>query len=1033
MSKTASLKSASNTNSHILKLFPALLFASALLLRMLFACTYRGFETDTACFFSWANMLWENGLSGFYSPDYFCDYPPGYLYVLWLSGGLMKLFSIDNLSGAALLVLKMPAILCDMAAGYLAYRYACKFFQEKTALLLAGCYLFHPAVLVNSSLWGQIDAVFTLMIILTCMLLTSGKHIPAYFIYALGILIKPQSLMFAPLILCALAEYIIRNKSVKRAVLNLTAGLSAIVMIFLLSLPFGLHKVAAQYLDTISSYPYAAVNAFNVWGLFGQNWISQDTKKGILTYAQIGAFCIVIMTLCAFLLFCFLKKRADRFFLTGAFLVVSMFLFSVRMHERYMFPVMLLLLFAFIHNQEKIYQIHYWLLSICHFCNVYFVLYHYDPSNYDRRSFAILSGSFLTLLSGLFFYITLICSAKGITIKIPLTKIPDAKIAGAEIPGVKTPWVKTCPLYSVKPCVSRKSMPITKWDIFVMTAISVFYGLFAFTNLGITKAPETECAYPYNTYLELDAPEDQSISNIYWYLLNEQDITCRLEIKQTAVSAWEYLQDIELKTVFKWDSFTLPTPAAGVRITNITEDTNIGELVFTDAENNYVNIKQASAYYTLFDEADTFPGELSAQTGTYFDEIYYTRTVYEFIHGLPTYENTHPPFGKILIMLGAMLFGNTPFGFRFMGALFGVLMLPFIYLLGRNITKNRIMGSFTAFLFAFDFMHFAQTRLATIDVFITFFIIVMYYFMERYINLSFYDTPLKKTWLPLGICGIAFGFGVSTKWTGAYAGVGLAILFFLQLYKRYQEYKFALNAPNEATGHIKHSYIIVHFKEYTLKTIGFCMLFFVLIPFIIYLLSYTPFADSSHPGLLERMIANQVNMFHYHSNLTATHPYSSLWHDWPTMERPIFYYSKQLEGDLRLGISSFGNPLVWWAGIPAFLCTCYFALIRRKKAAAFLLISYLAQYLPWVLIDRCTFIYHYFPSVPFVVLMLSYCFLQLRKYVSARSFYICLAAYATVSFVLFILFYPVLAGTPVSTEYVDTYLRWMDSWVLVLN
>jgi len=999
-----------------------LLLLAAAGLRILFACTYRGFETDTNCFFSWAHMLWKNGISNFYSPDYFCDYPPGYLYILWLLGGLLDASRLNSITGASLLLIKTPALLCDLTAGYLIYHYAGKHFNLPKSLILSACYLFHPGVLINSAFWGQTDAVFTLLVIIVCLLLSEKRTIPAYFVYAAGILVKPQTLIFAPLILCALTEYAFFTKSLKKILINLLSGLAAVVTMMLLALPFGIQNVISQYTDTLSSYPYAAVNACNLWGLFGQNWISQDTKLGPFTYAQIGTFNIALITLCAFVLFFFLRKRRDRYYLTGAFLIVSTFLFSVRMHERYMYPAMLLLLFAFLHNKENSYFLHFVTLSLCHFCNVFYVLKYYDPANYDRYSLPIISISFLTVLSGLLFFYTLLASARGISVDYPLT-IDKGKLRKA----IKE-WYQPS-----RPIASRKGLPFNKWDFIIMISISVFYGMIAFINLGITKAPMTECSFPNNTYLELHADEDQTITDIYWYLRNEQDITCRLEIKQTFAGNWEYVQDIELKSVFKWDTYALNTPAIAIRLTNITKDTSIGELVFTDADGQYVQIKQADTYYPLFDEADTFPGELSAQTGTYFDEIYYTRTVYEFMHGLPTYENTHPPFGKVLITLGALLFGTTPFGFRFMGALLGVLMLPFMYLLGRNITKNRIIGAFTAFLFAFDFMHFAQTRLATIDVFITFFVIIMYYFMERYIHLSFYDTPLKKTWIPLGACGIAFGFGIASKWTGAYAGAGLAVLFFLLVFRRYREYRYALAAPEGETNHIKHARIIAHFKEYTLKTIGFCLIFFVAIPFVIYLLSYIPFVDPSHPGLLERMAANQVNMFNYHSQLEATHYYSSLWYEWPTMIRPIFYYSQQLEGNLRLGISAFGNPLIWWAGMPAFLYTLYLAVARRKKTAAFLVIGYLAQYLPWVLIDRCTFIYHYFPSVPFVVLMLGYSFMQLKKRLTARSFYILLAAYATSVFVLFIMFYPVLAGTAVSTEFVDMYLRWLDSWVLVLN
>lgn len=1028
-----------------------LMLAAALLFRVFLACTYRGFETDTACFYSWALQLWDKGLSNFYSPEYFCDYPPGYLYILYALGGLIRLLGICSLSGGCLLLLKIPAILCDLGAGALIYRFAGRYFTPKSALLLSACYLFHPAVWINSALWGQVDAIFTLLILAVCILLTNRQSIPAYFLYALSILVKPQALMFAPLIICAVLEYGFTHKSAKKLLTNLASGFCAILLLLLLSLPFGLENVFAQYTDTLSSYPYAAVNACNLWGLLGLNWVSQDTMLGIFTYAQLGTFAIVLMTLCAFLLFFRLRSKESRYYLTGAFLVVSMFLFSVRMHERYLFPAVLLLLFAFIHSRNKAYFYHYWLISAAHFGNVYYVLYHYDPYNYDRKAPAILLLSLLTLVSGCAFYLSLIRSARGKeqacesfalletneslrrTSKTLTGAGADAVRAPGSLPGKKfSPGNGTVSDDSViRPTVASLKMKAADWII--MAGISLFYGFFAFWNLGILDTPVTECEFPYNTYLELETREDKTISNIYWYLLNEQDIICRLETRVSEDAEWIYVQDITLKSVFTWDGISLSEPVQAIRITNLTKDTNIGELVLTDAANKPVSILQDSIYFSLFDETDTFPETLNAQTGAYFDEIYYTRTAYEFMNGLQTYENTHPPMGKILIALGASIWGTSPFGFRFMGALLGVLMLPFMYLLGRNITKNRFLGSLCAFLFAFDFMHFAQTRLTTIDVFVTFFIILMYCFMEQYSRMNFYDTPLSKTFLPLGACGIAFGFGIASKWTGAYAGAGLAVIFFLQLYQRYREYRYALTDPKGTTKGIRHRHIIRYFRENTIKTLCFCIVFFVIIPFMIYLLSYIPFVDSSHSGLFQRMAENQVSMLNYHSSLTATHAYSSVWYEWPTMIRPIFYYSKVLSENLRLGISSFGNPLVWWAGIPALVGTLYLALFKKDSAARFLLIAYLAQLLPWTLVSRCTFIYHYFPCVPFAVCMLVYCFLQLKKHVTAKCFYTLMATYGIAAFVLFLLFYPVLAGTPVTTDYVSTWLRWLDSWVLVMG
>ena len=104
---------------------------------------------------------------------------------------------------------------------------------------------------------------------------------------------------------------------------------------------------------------------------------------------------------------------------------------------------------------------------------------------------------------------------------------------------------------------------------------------------------------------------------------------------------------------------------------------------------------------------------------------------------------------------------------------------------------------------------------------------------------------------------------------------------------------------------------------------------------------------------------------------------------------------------------------------------------REYHAAAFLVVGYLAQYLPWFFVTRITFIYHYFPSTPFVVLMIVYSLMQLKKRVSNRTFAVICCAYAVLAFGLFLLFYPVLSGQPVDVDFVVKYLRWRDTWVLI--
>ena len=101
--------------------------------------------------------------------------------------------------------------------------------------------------------------------------------------------------------------------------------------------------------------------------------------------------------------------------------------------------------------------------------------------------------------------------------------------------------------------------------------------------------------------------------------------------------------------------------------------------------------------------------------------------------------------------------------------------------------------------------------------------------------------------------------------------------------------------------------------------------------------------------------------------------------------------------------------------------------IRRDARPVMLLIAFLAQYLPWVLVPRGTYIYHYFPSVPFIilcmVLMTDYLYSRNRK--AARLVWIIVTVLAGV---LFIAFFPYISGVRVSTSWLDA-MKWLPGWL----
>jgi dolichyl-phosphate-mannose-protein mannosyltransferase len=371
------------------------------------------------------------------------------------------------------------------------------------------------------------------------------------------------------------------------------------------------------------------------------------------------------------------------------------------------------------------------------------------------------------------------------------------------------------------------------------------------------------------------------------------------------------------------------------------------------------------------------------------------------------------------------------------GTLFGVAMIPLIYLFAKRLFGKSEYAFLSAFLLSFDFMHFAQTRIATIDVYGVFFIMLMYYFMYRYYMTSFYHTSFRRSLMPLLLSGLFFGIGAACKWITLYGGAGLALLFFLSLYERYLEYEAAKSSKQTINRHklkdhalIEHYNHVIHvFPRYVVKSVAWCGLFFIIIPGIIYSLSFLPILTvPGEPHTVSRLIEYQKNMYDYHSKLKATHAFGSPWYEWPFMVKPIWYYTGQSqvpEGEVS-SIVSMGNPAVWWIGILAVIAAIFIVRKRKDKGMFVVLVAFFSQYVPWMLVTRLTFIYHFFAMVPFMVLCITY---VLKDKIETNPVWKKWTyAYMGVVLGLFAMFYPILSGAVVSKWYVSHFLSWFRSW-----
>jgi dolichyl-phosphate-mannose--protein O-mannosyl transferase len=133
---------------------------------------------------------------------------------------------------------------------------------------------------------------------------------------------------------------------------------------------------------------------------------------------------------------------------------------------------------------------------------------------------------------------------------------------------------------------------------------------------------------------------------------------------------------------------------------------------------------------------------------------------------------------------------------------------------------------------------------------------------------------------------------------------------------------------------------------------------------MLYLASFLPhYALGWWGGIADLLHYYKDVMWYENSVATATHPYASPWWSWPLMLRPVAYWQNfPVHGKVAL-IWGGGNPLTWWAVVPAMMITGVRAVERPNLARIFMVAGFFAYYLIWVPIERILFLYHYLPSV----------------------------------------------------------------------
>ncbi len=1005
-----------------------------LLLQVALSGLFPGHLQDTGLFRAWTAFAENHRLREYYTSEVYVDYPPVYLYVLFTLGKLLKLLGVPAESGAYLACIRSIPILFDALTVLFVYHLTQKHLGQKKALVVAVLCALNPAKILNSTVWGQVDSVTALLAAVMLLSLYKRRYVAGFALLSVLFLTKPQMIMFAPLLCFTFFFDLLAGWKEKetRKTLFLQGGFSALAslaVLLLVPLPitggnYGL--LVQKYAEALGLYPYATLNAPNLFGLFGGNWADDATRILFFSYKTWGFIFIVLISLAVGYVSCRGRDRKAVFYL-GIFTVVGVFMLGHGMHERYLAPSLVLFLMAYAFSGDVKQLLFYGGFSVTTFIITAWVLKlnHQGAFIYgDNAAFR-----FLSFVNVLLFVLWAVCTVRG-------CRRPTKQQAH---PSEKT----TLP--DEEPLLHKTASPVRlgRLDYVLMLALTVFYALFGFYHLGSRAVPEQGWYVTEpNEQVVLDMGAVVPARQLYLYTgwidrrTTDQEVLRDLAVQYSVDGEnWQTAETpLVLDSVFMWHIYRdLPEDFRYLKLScddgrfYVNEAALFGE---TEEARFLINrvISENPTAGALVDEQEKVTYAFSWYETAYFDEIYHPRTAFEFITHRYPYENTHPPLGKVIIACGMLLFGVNPFGWRFFGTLCGVLMVPLVYIMGKKMLKKTSLAFITAFLFSFDFMHLAQTRLATIDSYTAFFVMGMYLFMFLYIEKNFYETGVMKTLPPLLCSGICFGLGAATKWQGVYAGLGLAFLFFFSLGRRYAEYKKAQKHP-EIEGREK---VLANFRPMATQTVLAGFAFFVLVPFVIYFLSYIPAMWSESTGL-SFFFTNQSSMYNYHANLEAGHSYGSSWWQWPLDYKPLYAYGPNRDFvpvGRSMGITSFGNPAIWWMTIPAVLWAIWRLFKEKKQLDLGLLtatIGFFSLYVPWMFVSRTAFIYHFFPCVVFVVLILGF-FIK-NQMENKKITYRAVGVYLALVFVLFIMFYPVLTGIEIPTWYARL-LRFVPGWVL---
>ena len=1093
-----------------------------------------GFPSDVGTFMAWAERLVQLGPLGFYEPGYFSDYPPGYLYVLWLLGAL---FDGELLR----LAVKAASIPADIAIALIAASLAWRAAGRPSAVLAAGLWMLSPGPIFAGPYWGQVDAVGTVPFMLALIFAGRGHWTSAGVLAGVAAMVKPQFGLALIVILAAATVVWLRHADWRPAVRVLGAAAGAVLV---LGLPFrsGPADLVALVRSASETYPYTSLYAFNLWSIVGDFWKPDDrfvVAGALLLVLGIGAACAITWR----------RRDVATLLAAGALAAFAFYFLPTRAHERYLFPAFALLLPLVVTRRGLLWP--YVALALSFAASLYFAFTRY-PQN-DLRAAQWLEQTLFTRNGQIALALLMLAVAAYLAWRLwraDASLEPDQAVTpvpvGASSVGVRPPLrlpailalggqptrrdlaaallialvvlatrgyrldqprdmyfdevyhartafellAERDPYEWTHPHLAKEIMALGilafAGDRVVATEPAVPAVAFAVANDGtrayatsdallvrsrdgrelgrvsladagrpaaigfdgsdIVLATDRQVArYARDGRVVASAPLPAGVGQVRALAIAEprvvvagdrgtalfQSLGQTAQLSANPAIALTAKPDGSQFFALQADGVVrLLDPTSGNDSVTLSAKGPASAIAYAQSANRIFVARSDTAALDVIDidgrSTDTVPlanGRTGAfaRGATALALVPRTQFLYALADGRVVVVETHgaSPYaaipasttdrflgvdgeGDVLVVAGGdtasrVETGRHALAWRIPGVLFAAVLAFFLFLLSRRLFASPLVAYLVGAAVVLDGSMFAQARIGMNDIYVTTFIVAAWYFIVAA------HRPRRAAWLDLLIAGVLVGLGAATKWAAMYTLAGIFVAAVAVTARAYERGRPGTGGPLDLlAGRGRNAALL--FGS------------FAIVPAVLYLGAYQSWFGGAMAPYGWNLWELTQQMYWYHSSLTSPHCAGAPWWSWPVDLKPVYWYFGQSGGGANGYIYDAGNPILFWAALPATMVVGGLAIRARSAALGLVVFALLVQFVAWIPISRVLFFYHFFTALPFYLLALAVVLaLVWERRRTAALVYLAVAA------AVFVFFYPFVSGVPIPGDLAGVY------------